>query len=188
MAVVCRSIDIHMLPFQRRSTGLLQPLSQGRYFAQTASRRLLSACRYTSKWLYCRLDLTLNLTGSPLLLKDVALTPKPSQPIQMPVDQYMSTFLFDIASNYKDIPRYLDTLLFSKKRRKSASAHNQHPNKAQKLSRRQKKKLKQANTTTTTPTAQQPSNRIVVIDRSPLFYCTGTPTSNAMMSLPKDSK
>ncbi|CAO3639594.1 unnamed protein product [Mucor fragilis] len=123
------------------------------------------------------------LAGSPLLLKDVALTPKPSQPIHMPVDQYMSTFLFDIASNYKNIPRYLDTLLFSKKRRKSALT-NQHPNKAQKLSRRQKKKLKQADTT---PIAQQPSNRIVTIDRSQLFYCTGTLTGNAMMSLPKDN-
>lgn len=150
-------------------------LPQGAYFqlAGTVKRRVVA-----------RLDLTWNLTGSPLLLKDVALTPKPSQPIHMPVDQYMSTFLFDIASNYKNIPRYLDTLLFSKKRRKSALT-NQHPNKAQKLSRRQKKKLKQADTT---PIAQQPSNRIVTIDRSQLFYCTGTLTGNAMMSLPKDSK
>ncbi|KAK4512822.1 Fe2OG dioxygenase domain-containing protein [Mucor velutinosus] len=128
------------------------------------------------------------LAGTPLLLKDVALKPKPSKSIQMPVDQYMSTFLFDIASNYKNIPKYLDTLLFSKKRRKSAS-DNQHTNKAQKLSRRQKKKLKQANTSTMT-TAHQPSKRAVAIDRSQLFYSTKNAdlsTSNAMMNLPKNN-
>ncbi|KAF1800415.1 hypothetical protein FB192DRAFT_1116188 [Mucor lusitanicus] len=128
------------------------------------------------------------LAGAPLLLKDATLKPKPSKSIQLPVDQYMSTFLFDIASNYKDIPRYLDSLLFSKKRRKSAT-DNPHPNKVQKLSRRQKKKLKQASTATT-PTAHQPSKRVVTIDRSQLFYCTNnvdTSADNFMMKLPKNN-
>ncbi|GAN08799.1 conserved hypothetical protein [Mucor ambiguus] len=128
------------------------------------------------------------LAGTPLLLKDVALKPKPSKSIQLPVDQYMSTFLFDIASNYRDIPRYLDTLLFPKKRRKSATS-NCHPNKVQKLSRRQKRKLKQASTSTMT-TAYQPSKPVTAIDRSRLFYCTSnadTSTGNAMMNLPKDN-
>ncbi|KAL9548553.1 hypothetical protein MBANPS3_005623 [Mucor bainieri] len=128
------------------------------------------------------------LAGSPLLLKDVALKPKLSKSIQLPVDQYASTFLFDIASNYKDIPRYLDTLLFAKKRRKPATS-NQHPNKAQKLSRRQKKKLRQANNSTMT-TAHEPSKRVVAIDRSQLFYCANnadTSTGNAMMKLPNDN-
>lgn len=131
----------------------------------------------------------LNLTGTPLSLKDVALKPKPSKSIQMPVDQYMSTFLFDIASNYKDIPKYLDSLLLSKKRKKQTVC-NEQPNKAQKLSRRQKKKLKQASTDTTMST-HKPSSQIVTIDRAQLFYCSNvvdSSTGNGTMNLPKDSK
>ncbi|CAO0803249.1 unnamed protein product [Mucor circinelloides] len=125
------------------------------------------------------------LSGTPLSLKDVALKPKPSKSIQMPVDQYMSTFLFDIASNYKDIPRYLDSLLLSEKRKKQTVC-NEQPNKAQKLSRRQKKKLKQASTTTMS--THKPSSQIVTIDRAQLFYCSNvvdSSTGNGTMNLPK---
>lgn len=160
---------------------ILHRLPQGAYFQLAGT---IKCCGIVA-----RFDLKSNLTGAPLLLKDATLKPKPSKSIQLPVDQYMSTFLFDIASNYKDIPRYLDSLLFSKKRRKSAT-DNPHPNKVQKLSRRQKKKLKQASTATT-PTAHQPSKRVVTIDRSQLFYCTNnvdTSADNFMMKLPKNSK
>lgn len=131
----------------------------------------------------------MNLTGTPLSLKNVNLKPQKRKRSQTTVDQYKSTFLFDIASHSNDIPRYLDSLLFTKKRRKSIRCTEQ-PNKIQKISRRQKKKLKQASASKVAATPKTKS-RIDVIDRSQLFYCANSinpQTNKVVMALPKDRK
>ncbi|CEP16829.1 hypothetical protein [Parasitella parasitica] len=123
------------------------------------------------------------LSGTPLSLRNVTLEPKKHKKSPDSVDQYMSTFLFDIASHHKDLPRYLDSLLLSKKRRKPTGCSDQ-PNKVQKLSRRQKKKLKHANTAV----VSKSKGRIIAIDRSQLFYCQNNinPSGHVVMKLPKD--
>ncbi|KAG2215923.1 hypothetical protein INT46_004179 [Mucor plumbeus] len=129
----------------------------------------------------------LNLTGTPLSLKNITLKPQKRKRLQTTVDQYKSTFLFDIASHNNDIPRYLDSLLFTKKRRKSTGC-NEQPNKIQKLSRRQKKKLKQANASKIAATPKTKS-QVEVIDKSQLFYCANSinpQTNKVVMTLPKD--
>jgi hypothetical protein len=136
-----------------------------------------------------KLDLDLNLTGTPLSLKNITLKPQKRKRLQTTVDQYKSTFLFDIASHNNDIPRYLDSLLFTKKRRKSTGC-NEQPNKIQKLSRRQKKKLKQANASKIAATPKTKS-QVEVIDKSQLFYCANSinpQTNKVVMTLPKDRK
>lgn len=131
----------------------------------------------------------MNLTGTPLSLKNVTLEPRKRKRSQTTVDQYKSTFLFDIASHSNDIPRYLDSMLFTKKRRKPTGCDEQ-PNKIQKLSRRQKKKLKQTSASKITA-ASKTKSRVAVIDRSQLFYCANSinpQTNKVVMALPKDRK
>ncbi|OBZ91371.1 Telomerase reverse transcriptase [Choanephora cucurbitarum] len=89
---------------------------------------------------------------------------------------YFSTFLSDIGSNASQISRFLDTLLYSKKR--SASPP---------LSRRQRKRLKLRNDTETLSSPKTEAPSIGLFD---MFYCANRVDPNrnkVILSLPKDN-